>query len=47
MESSSSAVVQESDKQIVVPGDYIIDGAGFTAGHGTYEHKDEEGESAS
>ena len=30
--------------KIVVPGDFIAEGAGLTAGHGTFEAKDEDDE---
>jgi exosome complex component RRP4 len=36
----------QAHMKIVVPGDYIAEGAGLTAGHGTFEAKDEENEQA-
>jgi len=32
----------QSQLQIVVPGDFISEGAGLTAGHGTFEDKQED-----
>ena len=37
----------ESAQRIVVPGDLIDDGAGLTAGHGTFEAKDDEEQTTS
>lgn len=52
MEASSLRIYHADDKKeptdnssaahltIVVPGEYIAEGAGLTAGHGTFESKD-------
>ncbi len=52
MEASSLRIYHADEKKepadnsgaahltIVVPGEYIAEGAGLTAGHGTYESKD-------
>ncbi len=44
MEDYTTSVADSAHLKVVVPGDFIAEGLGLTAGHGTFEAKDDDDE---